>query len=82
MSMMDKVANAANSQNRGRKKRGGIKNFFKGVWSELKKVHWPSKAELVKYTGVVLLTVFAFALVVSLFDWGVSVLLNLVMGIA
>ena len=81
MSMMDKVANAANNQNRGRKKRGGIKNFFKGVWSELKKVHWPSKAELAKYTGVVVLTVFVFALIVSLFDWIVSSLINLAMGL-
>jgi preprotein translocase subunit SecE len=32
---------------------------------ELKKVHWPSRRELLVYTGIVLVTV----LVVSLFFW-------------
>lgn len=30
-----------------------ISEFFKGVRSELKKVNWPSRKDLVKYTTVV-----------------------------
>ncbi|MCD5410958.1 MAG: preprotein translocase subunit SecE [Clostridiales bacterium] len=29
--------------------------FFKGVKSELKKVHWPNRQELIKYTTVVII---------------------------
>ncbi|MBR2783802.1 MAG: preprotein translocase subunit SecE [Firmicutes bacterium] len=58
-----------------------MKTFFKGVWSELKKVHWPEKKQIINYTGIVLATCLAFALVISLFDWVVSSLLNLVLSI-
>jgi preprotein translocase subunit SecE len=39
--------------------------YFKGVLSELKKVHWPNRKELVTYTSVVLVSV----LVVSAIIW-------------
>ena len=55
-----------------KKKQGKMASFFKGVWSELKKVHWPSKKQLVNYTGVVIFTVAAFAIAISIFDWGIS----------
>ena len=42
--------------------------YFKGVLSELKKVHWPSRKEIVTYTGVVLASV----LVVSGLIWVVD----------
>ena len=66
----------------GRKKYGArMKAFFKGVWSELKKVHWPDKKQIINYTGIVLGTCLAFALVISLFDWIVSSLLNLILSL-
>jgi preprotein translocase subunit SecE len=46
-----------------------VKAFFKGVLSELKKVHWPTKQELIRYTGVVIVTVLLMALAISFFDW-------------
>lgn len=53
--------------------------FFKGVWSELKKVHWPNRKELVTYTGIVLGTVLVAACVIwvidSLFTAALSVLI-------
>lgn len=64
-----------------KKKSGKIKTFFKGVWSELKKVHWPSKKQLINYTGVVILAVVAVALVLSLYDWGVSELIQLILSL-
>ena len=63
-------------------KRGGIKSFFKGVWSELKKVHWSNKKELIKYTGVVIVTVAGFAVVISAFDWIISSIVELLLGLA
>ena len=62
------------------KSTGKVKGFFKGVWSELKKVHWPSKKELATFTGVVLVACAAVALVISAFDWVISSLMNLLLG--
>lgn len=59
-----------------------IKGFFKGVWSELKKVHWPTKKQLATYTGVVLVAVVAMSLAISLFDWIISTLVELALGLA
>ncbi len=36
---------------------GKIKKFLRGVKSELKKVNWPNKSQLISYTMVVLVTV-------------------------
>lgn len=38
-----------------KKPRGSIKDYFKGIRTEMKKVVWPTRKELVSYTGVVLL---------------------------
>jgi len=53
-----------------------IKQYFVDVYSELKKVHWPSRQQLIAYTGVVLFSVALVALIIWLFDSGVSVLLE------
>lgn len=80
MSEIAKIAKDTQSK-QGRKKQGGrIKNFFKGVISELKKVHWPTKSQILNYTCIVLVTCAAFALVISLFDWVISSLLNLALN--
>lgn len=58
-------------------KKGRIKTYFKGVKSELKKVVWPTKKELVNYTGIVLLISIIFAIVVYFLD----ILLNNILGL-
>ncbi len=63
-------------------KTGRVSSFFKGVWSELKKVHWSSRKELINHTGVVIVTVAAFAVVISAFDWVVSTLVELLLNLA
>lgn len=50
-------------------------SFFRGAWAELKKVHWPTRKEIITYTGVVLVSV-AF---VSLLIWMADSLLSVVM---
>ncbi|MGR6837412.1 preprotein translocase subunit SecE [Syntrophomonas erecta] len=52
------------------------KEYFRGVYSELKKVHWPDRRQLIGYTGVVLFSVALMALIIWLFDSGLSFLLN------
>ncbi len=54
--------------------------FFKGVWSELKKVHWPTKKEIITYTSVVLAAVFVVAVVIWIIDSIFSFLLGLLLG--
>lgn len=39
-----------------------MSEFFKGVWSELQKVVWPTWSETIKYT----ITVIVFSIVVAL----------------
>ena len=57
-------------------KRMGIK--IKESFSELKKVSWPSFPKVVKQTGVVLLVVAIFLVIIGAFDFGLYELLKLV----
>ena len=57
-------------------KRIGAK--FKDVFSELKKVSWPSFGKVVKQTGIVLAVVVIFLIVITAFDFGLLQLLKLV----
>lgn len=75
-----KIRNESQTKQGRKRVTGRMKGFFKGVLSELKKVHWPTKKQIINYTGIVVATCLAFALVISLFDWVVSSLLNLVLG--
>ena len=56
-------------------KRIGMK--FKDVFSELKKVSWPSFLDVLKKTGIVLAVVLIFLVVITAFDFGLSSLLGL-----
>lgn len=51
---------------------GSIFSFFADSWSELKKVRWPNRKELVSYTIVVLVTVVFVTLYFALLDTGIS----------
>ena len=67
------------------KKKDGKPGFFKrvgikirDVFSELKRVTWPTFPKVVKQTGVVLVVVLAFLVVITAFDTGLLNLLTLV----
>ncbi|ANU15804.1 preprotein translocase subunit SecE [Planococcus sp. CP5-4] len=51
---------------------GNIGDFFKNVISEMRKVSWPKRKELTRYTIVVLSTVIFMALFFALIDTGIS----------
>ena len=63
------------------RKKMDIKGYFKGIRTETKKVVWPTRKELLSYTGVVVFTCFAFGLgiwlVDSLFLGALKLLLNI-----
>ena len=45
------------------------KSFFRGVFNELKKVHWPNRRETIIYTVVVLVSVVFVAVLIGVFDF-------------
>ena len=67
VSKMSKAAAMATQK----RKKGSMKEYFKGVKLEMKKVVWPTKKELGSFTAVVLATCAAFALVFWAVDTGV-----------
>ena len=55
-----------------------ITKYFKGVISELKKVNWPNRPQLLTFTGVVLVTVMLVGVIVWLMDSVFSSALSLI----
>ena len=51
---------------------------IKDIFSELKKVNWPTFPKIVKQTGIVLVVVLAFLVVITAFDTGLYNLLKLI----
>ena len=54
---------------------------IKEVFSELKRVTWPSFPKVLKSTGVVLAVVVVFLVVVTAINYGLDALLTLVTGL-
>ena len=52
----------------------------KATTNELKKVHWPTKKELITYTEVVLVTVAVIAVAIWIVDSVVAGLFGLILG--
>jgi len=57
---------------------GSTFSFFSDSWSELRKVKWPSRKELISYTLVVLATVTFVTIYFAILDLGISYLVRLV----
>lgn len=56
-----------------------LTEFFRGVAREMRKVSWPKRKELTKYTIVVISTVIIMSLFFTIVDLGISKLIRLVM---
>lgn len=54
---------------------------LKEVFSEIKKVSWPSFSKVMKQTGIVLGVVLAFMIIITLIDFGLGQLLQLLTSI-
>jgi len=55
------------------------KKYFKAVYNELKKVHWPGRREVAVYTGVVLVAVAIVGVLIWIFDSLLSRFLQLIL---
>ncbi len=82
---VDTQSSAQQKEVKKGKKKNKKPNFFKrigmkakDVFSELKKVNWPTFAKVVKKTGIVLAVVLCFLVVIFAFDTGLLELLKLV----
>ncbi len=53
-----------------------LARFAREVYEELRKVVWPSPAELYRYTLVVVATVVVISLFIGAVDWGVGELVK------
>jgi len=53
-----------------------VQKFLKGAYSELKKVNWPGRRELVIYTAVVVVAVLFVGALIWLFDSALSTVLR------
>lgn len=64
------------------KEKRGLGKRLKEVFSELKKVTWPSFSKTMKQTGVVVVVVAFFLVLITGADYGLSALLNLLAPLA
>lgn len=74
-----KKAEGTASQN----KSGGLRKrigFFREVWNELKKVHWPTRNQLLTYTGVVFVSVSIVAFLIWIVDSSLSYVMTLMLN--
>lgn len=76
------VANKNKQKNKDDKKRGGLREYFKGVRVETKKVVWPTRKELVSYTIVVIFTCTVLGLAIWGIDSGFLALLKVLFNIS
>lgn len=53
-----------------------VQKFLRGTLNELKKVHWPSRREIIIYTSVVLVAVVFVGVLIWLFDSVLSLILR------
>ena len=67
-----------NDKKKDKKEKGKLKRKAKETSSELKKVSWPSFGEVCKKTGVVLVVVLVFAVVIFGIDYCLGLLVNLI----
>lgn len=56
-----------------------ITNFFRDIAREMRKVSWPKKEELTRYTITVISTVAIFAVFFAVVDLGISKLIRLIL---
>ena len=61
MGALKKAASTQNPKDR-------TAEYLRGVWSELKKVHWPNRKQLLTYTGVVFVSVAIVAALLWIVD--------------
>lgn len=57
-----------------------LKKYFRGVRSEFKKVVWPSKKELLSYSGVVIVVSIVASILIAILDYILRLGLSFFLG--
>lgn len=65
------------AKQKNKKPRRSPAKFFKDIWREVKKVTWPTRKDLISYTGAVLAFVVVVGVVLTLVDLGLGEVLKL-----
>ncbi|MBR0399255.1 MAG: preprotein translocase subunit SecE [Mogibacterium sp.] len=73
--------NAQNAPKQGKKNKGGLIAYLRGVRQEFRKVVWPTREELTTDTVVVVVCVLFFAVTFWLIDTGFLAALKGILGI-
>ena len=55
-----------------------IGRYFKECWLELKKVSWPTRDTVVRYTWIVIVSTIVFGIILGLVDVGIGQLMDLI----
>ena len=68
-------------KNKKEKKQGSgkVRRAFKEMFSELKKVSWPTAKKTASSFGIVIVVVLFFLVIISAFDYGIMQLIKLLM---
>jgi len=62
-----------------KKQSKGLSKFYRETTAELKKVSWPTRAEAIHLTRVVLIVIFAMGAFLGLLDYAFSQLFGLIL---
>ncbi|MBQ8107153.1 MAG: preprotein translocase subunit SecE [Ruminococcus sp.] len=81
MAKKDQVAKSSKKDAEKTKKKGGIKQYFKELRSELKKVVWPTRKQVVNNTGVVLSVMAVMAVFLFAVDAGLGKIFEVLLSI-
>lgn len=76
-----KATKSKNNSAKTDKKKGGIKKYFKDLKSEIKKVVWPSKKQVINNTGVVLTVMVIVGLFLAGIDAGLGAAIKALLSI-
>lgn len=69
------------SKNTSEKKKGGVRKYFRDLRSEIKKVVWPTKKQVVNNTGVVMSVMIVMALFLFAVDSGLGAAIQAILKI-
>lgn len=78
---MGKNENAKAKKPEAKKKNGGVRKYFRDLKSEMKKVTWPGRKQVVNNTTVVLATMCLTGLFLAGVDLGLGWLVTLLAGL-
>lgn len=77
----DKQNTKSGKKDAEKDKKGGARKFFKELRSELKKVVWPTRQQIVNNTGVVLVVMTVVGLFLFAVDTGLSYGIRALIGL-